>query len=83
MNKRLRQKRINEIEKQMDVLFEKDEVSQDEKKQLKALEYELAEIDPFNDIFHLGCPNWPNCDIEGCGESRVPGHWRALNNDEN
>tara|TARA_R100001244_G_scaffold128722_1_gene99728 strand:- start:10 stop:195 length:186 start_codon:yes stop_codon:yes gene_type:complete len=21
-----------------------------------------------NDIMHLACPNYPNCDTEGCGE---------------
>jgi len=27
-------------------------------------------------IYHLSCPNWPNCDIEGCGRDGggIPGY---------
>lgn len=31
---------------------------------------DLRSIDPFNEIFHLGCLNWPHCESEGCGEGR-------------
>ena len=29
----------------------------------------LQEIDPYNDMFHLACKSWPNCEEEGCCES--------------
>lgn len=22
----------------------------------------------WDDVYHLGCLNWPNCDIVGCGD---------------
>lgn len=28
---------------------------------------ELRKVDPYNDMFHFGCTNWPNCDMVGCG----------------
>ena len=34
----------------------------------KAVMSRLYKLGPYNDIFHLGCPNWPNCETEGCGE---------------
>lgn len=27
---------------------------------------ELEELDPYNDMFHLACPTWSNCETEGC-----------------
>lgn len=35
----------------------------------KKLIDELRELDPYNDMFHLTYPSWPNCDIGGCEKS--------------
>ena len=33
------------------------------------------ELDEWDDTFHLGCSNWPNCEILGCGnDDENPGH---------
>ena len=31
--------------------------------------------DEWDDVYHSGCANWPNCDVVGCGpEGDFPGH---------
>jgi len=51
--------------KQILIELENPNLSEDE---VIALMNDLVDLDPYNDIFHLGCPNWPNCDFFGCGE---------------
>lgn len=29
---------------------------------------DLRKVSPWDDVFHLGCPTFPNCDIIGCGK---------------
>lgn len=53
------------IKEEINVLCERDEFND---KLYTKLSDELEELDPYNDMFHLGCKNWPNCETEGCGE---------------
>ena len=53
---------INGLGNQMDKAAEEEDWDKYSK-----LSDDLEEIDPFNDIFHLACQNWPNCRTEGCG----------------
>lgn len=55
--------RIKELENKMNDLCERDEFNDE---LYTKLSDELREIDPYNDMFHLTCPSWPNCDVEGC-----------------
>ncbi len=54
---------INKLEKALDKAYEDDDMDE-----FHLLAEELRERDPYNDMFHLGHANWPNCDIAGCGE---------------
>lgn len=29
----------------------------------------LQERDPYNDLFHINCPNWPHCEEKGCSSN--------------
>lgn len=58
---------IKKLEKELNEICVADKF--DENKYDK-LSNQLRSIDPYNNIFHLGCKNWPNCDTEGCGEGR-------------
>lgn len=60
-----RRRKIKELENEINVLCERDEFND---KLYTKLSDELEELDPYNDMFHLGCKNWPNCETEGCGE---------------
>ena len=53
---------IIETEKELEQTDDND----DEK--IDALRSRLESLDPYNDMFHLGCRNWPNCEEVGCGE---------------
>lgn len=35
----------------------------------EAIELEAAELDEAGYDRHLGCANWPNCDLYGCGDN--------------
>jgi len=58
-------KEINMLENQMDKAAQEEDWDK-----YFQLSDKLEKLDPFNDIFHLACPNWPNCDIAGCGDGR-------------
>lgn len=58
-----RKRKIKELENKINVLCERDKF--DDELYTK-LSDELEELDPYNDMFHLACPTWPNCETEGC-----------------
>jgi hypothetical protein len=55
--------RIKKLENKIIDLCEQDKFDDD---LFTKLSDELQEIDPYNDMFHLACSSWPNCDTEGC-----------------
>ncbi len=56
---------IKKIEKKLLNLCEKDKFDEERWVELST---ELRRIDPYNDIFHLACKSWPNCEDYGCCE---------------
>ncbi len=52
-----------EIENLKAQLVEKDDI-------IEELMDSLEEYIPEDDMFHVGCHNFPNCDEYGCGESK-------------
>lgn len=58
-------RKIKELENEIANRYENDDFYDESQEKLVD---ELKELDPYNDMFHLGCKNWPNCDTEGCGE---------------
>ena len=55
--------RIKELENEINNLCEQDKFNDE---LFTKLSDELRKLDPYNDMFHLACPSWPNCDIVGC-----------------
>ena len=57
-----KKERIAALQKQLDEV----DCYSDTKK-WEVLADKLYELNPWGDMFHLGCANWPNCRSEGCG----------------
>lgn len=57
--------RVEKLEKQIDKAVE----NEDWELYCELMD-KLRYIDPFNEVFHLGCLNWPNCELEGCGDGK-------------
>ncbi len=56
------EKEIQRLEKEISLIPVNELYSQE----YTRLTDELEAIDPYNDLFHLGCPGWPNCEDIGC-----------------
>ena len=53
-------------------ILDSHDISEDERQRYEA---QLHKIDPWNDMFHTSCANYPMCQEFGCGdEGDTPGH---------